>query len=175
MRMRGYNFETKTWDDPLSLEEIFAIATPSDLAQELRYFILRKQSKNWRSLTVTERLFYNLGDLLEVSSTLTYYDIFYQTNSLAECGCIKKALEEMDLPLLAGLFAEALSLYCRRRNDLSEEDFSKLQPFEMIDDEQRRFDDIGELFQSDHPQLRLLAERLGSYATDHRNEFEPIK
>ena len=173
MRTRGYNFETKTWDAPLSLDEIFAITIPSDLAQELRYFILQKQVKDWRSLTGTERLFYSLGDLLEVTSTLTYYDIFFQTNSLAECRAINKALDEMNLPLLAGLFAEALSLYCRRQNDLSEDDFSKLEPFDMNDDDQQRFDDIGQLFQTDHPQLRLLADRLGCYATEHRNEFEP--
>lgn len=161
-------------DTPFPLEEIFTIKDPSVLAEELRTHVLYKLSLDWRSLTETEKLFYSLGDLLYLHTWMEFCDIFYQQHSLKECRSIECALREMSLSSLADLFAEALAIYCRHSTVLSEEDFKKLEPFDLSDDDGKRFDAIGQLFRPDSTEICKLPERLGCYAMEHRDSFHSI-
>jgi hypothetical protein len=80
-------------------------------------------------------------------------------------------MREMGLHQLADWFAEALLIYCRRRTNLSEEEFAGLEPFALDEADARRFGEIGELFISDDSELFKFAAPIKDYATMHREEF----
>lgn len=75
-------------------------------------------------------------------------DIFYQAFSLEECNDIISWFSELGLDKASSNLKEALVIYCRRKEVTSKE-YSLLEPFDLEKAEGRRFDEIGEFFDSE--------------------------
>jgi hypothetical protein len=172
--MRGYNPASKTWDRPLDLDSIFAIGDPETLSGELCYFVVYKGSVARRERTPTEELFLKLVLMHAYIQSGGFCDLFYQQYSLADCGRIEEALREMELMALADLFAEAKTICTGHREHLTEEDCQELDPFSLSEEEGKRFDEIGELFEADASEIYLLPVRLATFARKRQQEFEPL-
>lgn len=168
--MRGYSPASKTWDRPLDLDSIFAIKDPETLSEELGYFILYKGSVARRECTATEKLFLNIEQMPGYIQSGGFGDLFYQMYSLADCARIEEALREMNLAVLADLFAEAKAIYTGHREHLTEEEYQALDPFSFSEEEGERFDEIGELFEADGSEIHLLPFRLATFARQRQQE-----
>src|SRR5262249_17646445 len=100
-----------------------------------------------------------------------FCDLFYQQYSLSDCARLESFMRELNLHQLADWFAEAKAIYCRRRNDLTEEEYQQLDPFSLGDTEGKRFDEIGELFIGDRSELYDIGWRIRDYANQKRSEI----
>lgn len=172
--MRGYHSETNTWDYPLSLDEIFAIEEPSTLSEELGYFTLYKSSVARQKLTTIEDIFLKLHHMLANIWGDGFCDLFYQQYSLADCCRVEQALRELNCNDLAGLFAEAKSIYLRHKTELTEEEYGELEPFSLSGHDGARFDEIAHQFTAAGSEIFELPLHLGPYARQHQHEFQPI-
>ncbi len=99
-----------------------------------------------------------------------FVDLFYQLYSLRECSIIETHLRAFGLHQLAALFAEAKQLYTGGKLDITDEEYSAIDPFGM-DERWQRFDAIGEQILAEDSELYKLEEYVCAYVKAHAHQF----
>lgn len=160
------------WPVPVKeFDEIWAISNKEEFTYELSKFIGHKLHARKLTLSRPEHAFHLLSDMQSTIEMEGFQDLFYQAYSLSDCLLVENAMRESGANRLAELFVEAKSIYLRRRTDLTEEEYQKLDPFDIPEPDGSRFDEIAEQFYASDSQLFELGERLADFARKHREEF----
>lgn len=160
------------WPVPIKeFNEIWAISKREEFAYELSKFIGHKLHTRKLPLSRTEHSFHLVSDMQSTIEMEGFQDLFYQAYSLSDCVLVENVMREIGADRLADLFAEAKTIYMRRKTDLTEAEYQKLDPFDLPEPDGSRFDEIAELFYASGSQLFELGDRLADFARKHREEF----
>jgi len=164
----------RPWPVPIkAFDEIWTIANKEEFAYELGKFIAHKRHVRKLQLSETEHVFAILSDMQSWIEMEGFHDLFYQAYTLSDCILVEKTMQEIGTARLAKLFAEAKHIYTRHKTDITEEEFRKLEPFDLPKGDGARFDEIAEEFYGSDSQLFELGDRLADFARKHRTEFYP--
>jgi hypothetical protein len=178
------------WPVPIrAFDEIWTIANKEEFAYELGKFIAHKRHARKLPLSETEHVFGILSDMQSWIEMEGFHDLFYQAYNLSDCLLVEKTMRELGTEQLANLFAEAKHIYLRHKlanlfaeakhiylrhkTDITEEEFRKLEPFDLPEGDGARFDEIAKEFYGSDSQLFELGDRLADFARKHRAEFYP--
>jgi len=162
------------WPVPIkAFDEIWTIANKEEFAYELGKFIAHKRHARKLPLSEKEHVFGILSDMQAWIEMEGFHDLFYQAYKLSDCVLVEKTMREIGTERLAKLFAEAKHIYTRHKTDITEEEFRKLEPFDLPEGDGARFDEIAKEFYGSDSQLFELGDRLADFARKHRAEFYP--
>lgn len=150
--------------------ELWTISEPGEFVYQLSRFISHKKSTRKAPLSPAEYTFQLLMDMQPTIEMEGFQDLFFQAYSLADCVLVESGLREIGAHQLADLFAEAKSIYTRRKTDLTEAEYQDLT-LDIPEPDGSRFDEIGEQFLAGDSQLYEFGERLADFAQAHKPEF----
>ena len=151
------------------LDEIWEITQTKDFNYELTRFLWRKRDSQTSILSQIEHAFELLSSMGWWIATQGFQDLFFQQYTLSDCALVEHTLREIRAIELADLFGEAKQIYLRHKTDLSEEEFQDLNPFDFLEPDGSRFDEIADIV-SDGVLLEF-EEGLAAYARKHHMEF----
>jgi len=160
------------WPTPVrKFEDIWTTIEPERLVYELDNYLSHKRHVRKLPLSQAERGFLLLASMQSWIEMEGFQDLFYQQYNLSDCVLVERVMREIGVERLADLFTEAKGIYVRHRTNLTEEEFKKLEPFDLPEADVARFDEIAEAVYASGSELFLLADGLAKYAQNHREEF----
>lgn len=145
-----WNFDTKQFDPPLLLSEIFYLMSPADQVFHLEDLLFYKGNQLKIPLSRPETMFRDTAGLHGEILSDGWHSPFYQIHSWDELSDIIDVLGFCGHANAAGLLAEARHIFYRGRSDLKTNDerlAAGIDGWHMTPQESERFYDIGEAFE----------------------------
>jgi hypothetical protein len=165
-------FMSGSWPVPeKQFDEIWSISDKPEFAWQLGNFINYKVHGRKVAISRTEHAFDLVLHMQTRIEMEGFFDLYYQAYTLSDCLLVENVLREIGADRLADLFLEAKIIYMQHKIDLTEEEFRKLDSFDLPEPDGSRFSEIEEQVYADDSQLFELGERLADYARKHRDEF----
>jgi hypothetical protein len=154
----------------LRLEEIWKLQDAQEFVYQLGMWLHDKKSEKIQ-LNRIEHLFDMLCSMQSWIEMEGFCDLFYQQYSLSDCNLVEEGLKEIGADKLAGLFREAKDIYVRHNRDISEDEYTELDPLSLSEKEGARFDEIADMFYSEESGLFDLAPKLNAFAKKNALAF----
>ncbi|MDP9315981.1 MAG: DMP19 family protein [Chloroflexota bacterium] len=153
---------------PTPISEILTLDCADFIVQFYNY--LTDKQRVHQPLTEIEEVAYLLLTMRLDIEMEGFVDLFYQLYSLRECSIVETHLRAFGLHQLAALFAEAKQLYTGGKLDITDEEYSAIDPF-GTDERWQRFDAIGELILAEDSELYKLEEYVCAYVKAHADQL----
>lgn len=142
------------------LQEILMLDC-SDLEVELYKYVAVKRSAGQLLHPIEEEVYLVISLLLDIEME-GFVDLFHQLYSWRECSVVEATLQKLRLHKLADRFVEARLIYSNGRDDLTEEEYRAINPFDN-DVRWQRFDEIGKEILAKESEIYLIGKRICAY------------